>query len=76
MKKTTIAGIELELVEGKRYRAARSMARQMGQLFWVEVVELPNQDRMFFRNGLTYEEANAFVNEFNNGESSFSGRIW
>jgi len=75
-KTQVIAGYEFTLTAGVRYYASRPMARKSGEKFTVSIrenfgdkpgAEIPN---------LTYNEANELINAFNNGATSFEGRVW
>ena len=76
----TIAGRKMELVAGVRYRASRPFASRGRKEYPVSIAELlPNGEAvpvLYRFDGLTYEQANALVNEFNNGPMSFDGRVW
>ncbi|MHC4617962.1 MAG: hypothetical protein ACYTEQ_09435 [Planctomycetota bacterium] len=74
----TIATHKITLTPGKRYRASRRIADPMTKVFYVTIVEL-DQDRQPVAAviaGLTLPQANALINEFNNGPTSFTGRVW
>ncbi len=83
MKTQTIAGHQITLAEGVRYRASRRMVgigRIKGSRFTVSICdEIDGQfspiavEKIW---GLTYDQANEFINEFNNGPTSFEGRAW
>ena len=80
-KTRTIAGYEITLTPGQRYLASRPMAKRWRKTYpvWIcgmlpsgtwsdePVVTLPE---------MTYDEANEFLAAFNNGPSSFQGRVW
>ena len=73
-KTKTISGQKITLKTGERYLATRPMADGESQTYPVTIesgakiiMEIP---------GLSYEQADALVNAFNNGKTSFAGRIW
>jgi len=83
MNKTqTIAGHSISLEAGRRYIASRPMAERGRTVFPVTVYEMTGQDwwhngpRLAVIDNLTYDQANAFLAEFNNGLTSFTGRVW
>lgn len=77
MKTQTIAGIPIALKAGVRYIATRPMAQWFAPnatypvTIWdsagAAVLTLPR---------MSYDEANEFLAEFNNGRMSFDGRVW
>lgn len=73
-----IAGHDIKLEAGIRYRASRPMAEKGRTIFPVTIWEVNNApvDPDVIIDGLTYKEANELVNAFNNGVSSFEGRVW
>ena len=79
MKTRKIAGHTITLDAGKRYRASRPFASRKGERFTVSIQELPGG---FYAQadatvpGLSYAAANALITRFNNGLTSFDGRIW
>lgn len=78
MKTTTqtIAGHLLTLRSGKRYYASRPMAERGMKRFDVTVAPLDHEAPSVVVPALSYEAANDLINAFNDGESSWSGRIW
>ena len=82
MKTKTIAGHEITLETGIAYRASRPMASRKGELFTVTISCLAcramddDTDRDARIHGLTYDESNELLNAFNDGLSSFDGRVW
>ncbi|MCP4214267.1 MAG: hypothetical protein GY765_06405 [bacterium] len=78
MKEERIAGKKITLHEGRRYVASRSMAVQGVYKYDVFIDERHNDnDTEVLRiESLNYDEANRFINEFNNGVTSFDGRKW
>jgi hypothetical protein len=77
----TIAGHEFTLIAGRRYLASRPMASRKGERFDVKVTD--TTDGFFFGAepeaivpGLGYDAANRLIEAFNDGETSFEGRIW
>ena len=80
-KTHTIAGHEITLEEGQHYLASRPMARRGRKVYPItihrqhvpgDLTALPAAHIV----GLTYDEANQFLVEFNNGPTSFDGRLW
>ena len=78
-KTQTIAGHTFTLNIGTRYVATRPMASLRNQKFPVTIKET-NAPLVFPPNvttkPLSYLAANRLVNAFNNGASSWDGRIW
>lgn len=75
----TIAGHDLTLTVDARYRASRPFATRGRRIYPVSIKCIEpacSYDDDVTINGLNYEQANALVNEFNNGPMSFDGRIW
>jgi hypothetical protein len=69
------------LEPGTRYIASRPMAERRRTVYPVSirrVVDSPNKpvgvDVVI--DNLTYDEANALLAAFNNGTTSFDGRVW
>lgn len=74
-KTQTIAGHEITLTEGEWYRASRQLAQRGVTIYPVQIRD--GDGKLAFQiNGLTYDEANELLNEFNNGVTSFGGRVW
>lgn len=73
----TIAGVPLTLDRGIRYRASRPFSSRGRSVYPVTIERLddPVRDVMTI-DRLTYEAADALVNAFNNGPTSFDGRVW
>lgn len=80
LKTLIIAGYEITLTQGKRYLASRPMASQKNQKFDVSIIENRtnsfNVESVKTIPGLSYDDANKFLAEFNNEEMSFNGREW
>ncbi len=81
MKTQWIAGHRLTLEAGVRHRAGRPiLTGPRKQTFTVSIYDFI--DDVFSPipvetvRGLTYEQANELLNEFNNGATSFDGRVW
>lgn len=72
----TIEGRELALVEGRRYIASRPMANRGMKLFPIFIRDIVGGNDIEILEGFTYDEANDFLATFNNGATSFDGRIW
>lgn len=72
-----IAGHSLTLSAGTRYLATRPMASHVGQRFDVTIRPVDGRDvPEVVVPGLDYEAATSLVNRFNDGSSSFDGRVW
>jgi hypothetical protein len=86
----TIAGHALTLTAGRRYLASRPMisSRLMASQaargrvrFDVKITDITDGYAIDAKPaavvpGLGYEEANEVLRRFNNGETSFEGRVW
>ncbi len=75
----TIAGHKLTLTPGETYRAQRPFASRNQRKFSVSIVRLVDGTAAgseVVLVGMTYEESNEFLNAFNNGTTSFEGRVW
>ncbi len=70
----TIAGFEIDLEEGKRYLASRPFADGKRKVYPVTVTQ--NGEVVLTIQDLSYVQAHLLVNEFNNEEMSFTGRVW
>lgn len=77
MKTKIIAGHTVALEEGKNYRATRPIASK-GRLYFPVTIRKMDEDETIVHQilHLTYDEANEFINAFNNGKMSFDGRDW
>ena len=75
MTTKTIAGRAVTLTEGRRYLASRPMAERGRNLYPIYIT---NEDGITIQEltPMTYEDANNFLREFNNGAISFEGRQW
>jgi len=74
----TIAGYELTLHRG-RYLATRPMGPQPGRLVTVTIQTWQDGDRgrtVAKLCNMTLDKANDFLEEFNDGPSTFDGREW
>ncbi|MEX0704118.1 MAG: hypothetical protein WD069_18600 [Planctomycetales bacterium] len=73
-----IRGRELNLIVGRRYLAGRPMASVENQLFPVFIYDLSDGGRAVAEvlEGFDYDEANEFLNAFNDGATSWDGRVW
>lgn len=71
-----IAGHKLTLRTGVRYWASRPMAQRGMKVFPVTIEPQGVEAPTVTIDGLDYERANALLAAFNNGPSSFDGRIW
>lgn len=75
----TIAGIKIRLTPGKRYLAFRPIYDGRRRIFPVTIKEsIPGQPYKptLHVGRLSYDAANKFINTFNNGKTSWQGRIW
>jgi len=69
----TIAGHAL--TAGRTYRAERPMADGR-EVFAVTIRDLESGDAEAEVGGLAYDAANDLLAQFNNGPSSWDGRVW
>jgi len=87
MKTLTIAGHKITLEPGTRYIASRPFNQRGRTEYPITIrrlvddgdrvpgtLERAEPDLVIY--GLSYERANELLGAFNNGVSSFSGRIW
>lgn len=73
----TVAGHRLTLTAGTRYHASRPWAERGRTRFPVTInAETPWGPVAVVIPALTYGAANALINAFNNGATSFDGRVW
>jgi hypothetical protein len=77
----TIAGHRITLDTGRRYLATRPVARRGVRAFDVSIQDIAegysiHAEPKAVVRGLTYERANRLLRLFNNGASSFAGRMW
>ena len=78
----TIAGHQITLEPGRHYVATRKMASTRRAEYPISIYRIERfWDRSipadFVVPGLTYDEANQFLSEFNcNGSTTHDGRIW
>ena len=78
-KKQTIAGHTFTLDEGYAYIATRPMASRRHQKFSVAIRYASDpitSPPIIETTPLSYNDANALIDAFNNGETSWDGRIW
>jgi hypothetical protein len=80
-KTRTIAGHRLTLTAGIRYRAERPFAARGRTSYPVTIrnISAPPMGvvaEWLMTEPLTYDDANRLVNAFNNGVTSFDGRLW
>ncbi len=69
-----IAGHDITLTTGKRYLASRPMATRGRDSYPITIYD---EDGIALTLApMSYDEANAFLAEFNNGAISFDGRVW
>ena len=79
MKTRTIAGHEITLQEGKRYMAGRPFATATRKVFPVRIDRIDEFGVLNVKiiPNLTYDQANEFINAFNNDpRGSLYGREW
>ena len=74
LKTQTIAGREISLPTGW-YIASRPMASRKNELFPI-TIHTEGFHIVATLDPMTYDDANEFLNEFNNGPTSFDGRDW
>ena len=72
MTTQTIAGHEITLIEGNHYIATRDMGTVRPVL--IRGYNTSAVYKVIYTE--TYDEANEFLNAFNNGTTSFEGRVW
>ena len=78
-KSRTIKGQKVTLKVGEHYIASRPVAETTRKEFPVSIWKITDKWRKapaMTIPGLSYEAANEFINAFNNGKTSFEGRIW
>lgn len=75
MKTRKIAGHSITLKTGTRYIATRPIATRARMSYPVAITEAGKTEPALTID-LTYKNANALLNAFNNGEMSFDGRVW
>ena len=71
-----VAGYEFTLIAGVRYWASRPMARRGMRVFPVTISPLGVEAPSVTVEDLTYDQANELLNAFNDGPTSFDGRVW
>ena len=80
-----VSGVRLELVEGIRYRASRPFAERGRRFYPVDITPIDIEQyptkvletvETVTVDGLSYDAANELIAAFNNGPTSFEGRIW
>jgi hypothetical protein len=84
METKLVLGYKLTLVSGNRYLATRPMLggdiddNDVSVKLPVTITDLdnPNGDPVAYVDDMSYEKANEFLNTFNNGKTSFEGRVW
>lgn len=75
-KTQVIAGHEITLTEGVRYRATRPPSDGIRLHFPITITETISDTPSLVLEGFTYQQAEAFLKEFNTGISPHAGRIW
>lgn len=85
MKTRILEGYEITLETGQRYIASRPIlhliSSQHKKIFPVTIRELNDTSfragrEVLIIGGLDYNQANALLRAFNNGPTSFDGRVW
>lgn len=74
-----VAGVRLELVAGVRYRASRPFVERFRRFYPVTFTPIGGimiACEPVVVDGLELEAATALVCNFNNGPTSFEGRVW
>jgi len=77
-----IAGQAIALEVGKQYLAARPMVTKGASRFTISIYEHnafhshANPPAIIALPPMTYDEANKLLAAFNNGKTTFEGRIW
>lgn len=77
-----IAGHRITLTAGVRYLASRPIAEKGIDIYpvFIERLQLAPSEMETYTPDVVGEfsldEANEFINEFNNGTISFEGRVW
>ena len=82
LKTRTICGQRIRLVAGHRYTASRPAGDGKTKHFPITIYPndaentpaLPGQTLKL--PAMSYNDANAFLSAFNNGPTSFDGRLW
>ena len=72
----TIAGRPLTLVARARYRASRPIAPPEPVSVTVQPMDRRSDAATVTLEGFTLEQADQFIAAFNNGQTSFDGRLW
>ncbi len=70
-----ISGHDVTLIVGSRYLATRPMDGSLSRKYDVSIVGSDCVE-IFQIADLSYDDANSFLAEFNNGETTFHGRVW
>ena len=70
-----IAGHAITLTNDTWYIASRPIATRRDETYPITISNDAN-DAVLTIPDLTYDDANDFLAAFNNGDSSFDGRIW
>jgi hypothetical protein len=75
-KTRTVAGSKLSLIAGVRYRASRPFSTRFRTAFDVTIQPMDADVPSVVLPALSYDQADKLVCAFNNGATSFDGRIW
>lgn len=76
MAKRIIGGHEFDLTSGVRYIASRPFFERGQQLCTVTIRILDSDKVVSQIPNLTYDQSNDLLCAFNNGATSFEGRVW
>lgn len=75
----TIGGQAITLTRGERFLAGRPMANRGRKSYPISVYKITcgwSDHAVLTLSAMTYDEANDFLAAFNNGTTSFEGRVW
>jgi hypothetical protein len=67
---------EFSLEAGTRYVASRPIATRGREVYPVSIKAAGHADPDVVISNLSYDEANELLDAFNNGVTSFEGRVW
>lgn len=71
-----IANHSITLIPGKWYIATRPMASRRDEVVFPVTISDSDNQPVVVIGGLGYDQANELINSFNNGPTSFDGRVW
>ena len=78
-KTLLIADYTVTLTAGRRYRASRPMRTALSQSVDVTIQDITDgadAPDVLVSSDLSYEQADAFIREFNNSRTHIDGRLW